>query len=127
MTTDPFDLQRFVEAQDGVIDQVMAELAAGHKRTHWIWFIFPQEAGLGTSAMSRRYAIQSVDEARAYAQHPVLGPRLRRCLQLLHGKDANVVLGDLDAMKLRSCLRLFLQAAPGDPVIEQAATEHGAR
>lgn len=125
MSDDPFDLQRFVQAQSGVIDRVMAELAAGLKRTHWIWFVFPQEAGLGTSEMSRRYAIGSLDEARAYVQHPVLGPRLRRCLELLHGKDARAVLGDLDAMKLRSCLRLFLQVAPDDPVIKAAAAEHG--
>ncbi len=127
MTRDPFDLQRFVDAQAGVIDEAMAELSAGRKQTHWIWFVFPQAAGLGTSAMSRRYAIGSLDEARAYAAHPVLGPRLRRCLELLHGKDAVAVLGDLDAMKLRSCIQLFLQAVPGDPVLQRAAEEHGVR
>ncbi len=121
---DPFDLQRFVDAQEPVFDQVLGELRAGQKQTHWIWFVFPQAAGLGTSTMSRRYAIASLEEARAYLEHPVLGPRLRQCVQLMRGRHAEAVLGSLDAMKYRSCLELFSQAAPEDAMITQAFEEH---
>ncbi len=111
-TTDPFNLQRFIEAQSPVIVRVLAELRAGLKDSHWMWFIFPQAAGLGQSEMSRRYAIGSQDEARAYLAHPVLGPRLEECIALVEGHVAkgrrlDAIFGDMDAMKYASCLDLF--------------------
>ena len=122
MTDDPFDLRRFVDAQRPVIDAVRRELADGRKRTHWMWFIFPQFAGLGTSPTSRRYAIGSIDEARAYLAHPVLGPRLVECVELVHGVDGRSALeifGSPDDMKLRSCLTLF-DLASDDAVFASA-------
>jgi uncharacterized protein (DUF1810 family) len=116
---DPHDLQRFVAAQDPVFDAVCSELAAGTKRTHWMWFVFPQLRGLGSSPTARFYGIASLDEARAYWQHPVLGPRLAQCGALLaphEGATARQILGSVDAMKLRSCLTLFEQAAPEEPL-----------
>ena len=109
---DPFDLQRFVDAQAPVYDTVLRELRAGRKTTHWIWFIFPQAAGLGRSPMSKRYAIGSAEEARAYLAHPVLGPRLRECVALVRGHEARgltleEIFGELDAMKFRSSMELF--------------------
>lgn len=110
---DPFNLQRFVDAQAPVYETVLRELRAGRKTTHWIWFIFPQAKGLGRSPMSRRYAISSLDEARAYLAHPVLGPRLKECVDLLLS-HADVpledILGELDAMKFRSSMELFREA-----------------
>lgn len=122
--TDPYRLQRFVDAQDdaGTYAQALRELRAGRKTTHWMWFVFPQIAGLGHSAMARAYAILSVDEARAYLAHPVLGPRLRECtgaLLALGGVTAESVLGGIDAMKLRSSMTLFARAAPGEPLFGQ--------
>jgi uncharacterized protein (DUF1810 family) len=115
-----FDLQRFVDAQDagGTYERALAELRAGAKRSHWMWFVFPQIAGLGFSETSRRYAIAGLAEARAYVDHPVLGPRLRECTQALldlPGADAAVVLGSVDAQKLRSSMTLFARAAPEEP------------
>ncbi|MGZ5181243.1 MAG: DUF1810 domain-containing protein [Ramlibacter sp.] len=110
-----FDLQRFVVAQDSVLDDVRAELRAGRKTSHWMWFVFPQLAGLGSSAMARRYAIASAAEARAYLAHPVLGARLRECCDLLlqlPGDDAHAVFGSPDDLKLRSCLTLFDSVEP---------------
>lgn len=110
------DLQRFLDAQAVNFDAAVAELEAGHKRTHWIWYIFPQIAGLGSSAMARRYAVESLDEARAYLAHPVLGGRLRECvaaLQDLTGTTAESVFGEIDASKLRSSLTLFIEAGAG--------------
>lgn len=110
------NLERFVAAQAPVIDQVRRELAAGRKRTHWMWFVFPQLRGLGQSDMARRYEIGSLEEARAYLAHPVLGPRLEDCTALVNavqGRSAEEILGGVDAMKLRSCLTLFLAARPG--------------
>jgi uncharacterized protein (DUF1810 family) len=109
---DPFDLQRFVEAQSPAYAQVVAELTRGRKTGHWIWFIFPQRAGLGRSAMSVRYAIGSDEEARAYLSHPVLGPRLKECTALVEkwragGRALEDILGEIDAMKYRSCMDLF--------------------
>ena len=120
--TDPFDLQRFVDAQAPRLDAVRSELSAGRKRTHWMWFVFPQIAGLGASAMSQRYAIRSLAEARAYLAHPVLGPVLHECvgLVLAAGVPIAEVFGYPDADKFRSCLTLFLLAAPGDPVFAKA-------
>lgn len=106
-------LARFIEAQAPVYDQALTELAAGQKQSHWMWFIFPQIAGLGQSAMSHTYAIQSLDEARAYLAHPVLGARLRECCQAvmnLRNKSARDIFGVIDAMKFRSCLTLFAEA-----------------
>ena len=110
MAADPFDLQRFVDAQRPVIDAVRRELADARKRTHWMWFVFPQLAGLGSSPTSRRYAIGSMDEARAYLAHPVLGPRLVECVELVNGVEgltAFEIFGSPDDMKFRSCLTLF--------------------
>jgi uncharacterized protein (DUF1810 family) len=112
-----FDLERFVDAQAGVHRAVVEELRRGRKTGHWIWFTFPQVAGLGRSAMAERYAIGSLAEARAYLAHPILGPRLRECAGLLlaiEGRTAAEILGELDAMKVRSSMTLFHRAAPGD-------------
>ena len=114
---DPFALQRFVAAQEGVYDDVVAELRAGRKRSHWMWFVFPQIAGLGSSAMAKRYAIASLAEARAYLDYPVLGDRLRTCTDLVlaaRGGDITAILGSPDDMKLRSAMTLFGRAAPGE-------------
>lgn len=113
--SDHFDLARFVDAQRGSYDQALAELSAGHKRSHWMWFIFPQIAGLGSSAMAQRYAISSLDEARAYLQHPVLGPRLQDCTAAVNavmGRTAHQVFGSPDDMKFRSSMTLFAAADP---------------
>jgi len=124
--SDPFQLQRFVKAQEGVFDTALSELRDGAKRSHWMWFIFPQIAGLGHSPMSRHYAIRSLDEAKAYLEHPLLGPRLRQSVQALLAwagkRDATAILGPADAMKLRSSLTLFAAAAPGDPLFDRALT-----
>ena len=109
-SSDPHDLARFVAAQDAVIDAVRRELCDGRKRTHWMWFVFPQVAGLGSSPTARRYAIGSLAEARAYLAHPLLGPRLRECCALVmrhRGADASNIVGSLDALKLRSSMTLF--------------------
>ena len=106
-------LERFIEAQAPVYDQALAELRAGQKQSHWMWFIFPQIAGLGQSPTSRAFAIQTLDEARAYLAHPVLGARLRESCQAvmnLRGKSAEEIFGAIDTMKLRSCLTLFTEA-----------------
>jgi uncharacterized protein (DUF1810 family) len=116
---DQFDLQRFVEAQHGVYGSVRAELSAGRKRSHWMWFIFPQVAGLGFSAMAERYAISGLAEARAYLAHPLLGARLRECCALvlaLQDANAHAIFGSPDDMKFRSSLTLFAQAAPDEPL-----------
>ena len=115
---DPFDLDHFVEAQEPVFDDVLAELRDGRKTSHWMWFVFPQIAGLGQSPMSRRYAIRSIEEARAYLAHPVLGSRLRKCVEILLGlpeTSAHAIFGSPDDLKLRSSLTLFAQAAPDEP------------
>src|SRR5580692_6153851 len=107
---DAFDLERFVTAQAPVIDRVRAELRAGSKRSHWMWFVFPQIAGLGSSAMAQRYAIASLDEAGAYLAHPVLGPRLRDCTALaldVAGRTAHQIFGNPDDLKFHSSLTLF--------------------
>ena len=112
-----FDLERFVAAQEHVYDGVVAELRAGRKTGHWMWFVFPQVAGLGQSEMSRFYAIGSLDEARAYLAHPVLGPRLRECASLVlatQDRSAEAIFGGIDAVKLRSSMTLFLRAAPDE-------------
>ena len=117
--SDPFDLERFVAAQSGDYGQALSELRRGRKVGHWIWYILPQMRGLGMSSMSSRYGIGSLDEARAYLAHPVLGPRLRECVEAVavhKGLSATAIFGSLDAMKFRSCLTLFAEA-DGQPSI----------
>ncbi|TDQ83128.1 uncharacterized protein (DUF1810 family) [Dongia mobilis] len=114
MSADPFDLERFVAAQDPLHETVLAELRAGRKESHWMWFVFPQIAGLGLSSMSRRYAIASRAEAAAYLAHPVLGPRLRQCTALVNahgGADIHAILGSPDDMKFHAAMTLFEDAA----------------
>lgn len=118
---DPHHLQRFVRAQDadGTYADALAELRAGRKRSHWMWFVFPQIAGLGSSPMARQYAISGAEEARAYIAHPVLGPRLVECAQALlelDGTHPEAVLGSIDALKLRSSMTLFAEVVPDQPV-----------
>jgi uncharacterized protein (DUF1810 family) len=116
---DPYDLARFVTAQEPVLDRVRAELRRGRKASHWMWFVFPQVAGLGSSPTARHYAISGLDEARAYLAHPVLGPRLRECAELaaaVEGGSAAEVFGYPDDLKLRSSMTLFARAAPDTPV-----------
>jgi uncharacterized protein (DUF1810 family) len=113
------DLQRFLVAQAGVYDGVLAELRSGRKTGHWIWFVFPQLAGLGRSSTSQHYAIASLDEARAYLDHPVLGARLRESAAVVLAADAPsaaAIFGELDAMKVRSSMTLFHRARPDEPV-----------
>ena len=124
---DPHDLQRFVDAQAPIYDTVRAELRQGRKRSHWMWFIFPQIAGLGRSATSMRYAISSLAEAEAYLNHPVLGPRLRECtrlVMLVEGRSAHEILGSPDDMKFHSCLTLFAKAASEDSLFRDALEKY---
>ena len=119
---DPHDLQRFVDAQAHTYDQALAELRAGQKRTHWMWFVFPQIAGLGQSGMAQRFAIRSLAEAKAYLSHPLLGRRLvesAKALTALDTEDPAEVFGSVDAMKLHSSMTLFAQAAPEEPVFRE--------
>jgi uncharacterized protein (DUF1810 family) len=121
---DPYDLERFVAAQDagGTYDRVVAELQRGRKASHWMWFVFPQIAGLGRSATSREFAISGLDEAKAYLQHAVLGPRLLACSELVlgtQGRSAEDIFGGIDAQKLHSSMTLFLRAAPDEPRFAQ--------
>ena len=124
---DPFDLQRFVAAQQPVYEQVKAELAAGLKTSHWMWFVFPQLKGLGRSGTARHYGIASLAEAQAFARHPLLGARLRECgalLAALHGRSALQIFGAIDAIKLRSCLTLFERAVPDEPLFGQLLQQY---
>ena len=123
---DPFDLQRFVDAQDGVYRRVVAELSAGRKQSHWMWFIFPQIAGLGFSAMAQRYAMSSTEEAAAYLAHGILGPRLVECTGLVLGvKDKTIcaILGSPDDLKFRSSMTLF-SAVSDDPIFDAAIANY---
>jgi len=119
MAGDPFNLARFVDAQSGgVYERALGELSAGHKTSHWMWFIFPQHRDLGRSSTAKFYGLSGVEEAAAYADHSLLGPRLRKCCHailphLLGGPAANV-LGPIDALKLRSSMEIFAAAVPGD-------------
>ena len=121
---DPFDLQRFVTAQALVMDAVLSELAAGRKTSHWMWFVFPQLRGLGSSTMAHLYGIASAQEAAAYLEHPILGPRLTRCTELLlshPGRSAHDILGSPDDLKFWSCVTLFHAAGQGrEPVFALA-------
>lgn len=126
MLDDPFDLERFVQAQADSYATALHELERGRKRTHWIWFILPQLRGLGTSAMSHTYGISGLEEARAYLDHPVLGPRLIRVVEaLLQHSDASAeeILGTIDARKFHSCLTLFAAAAPDQPALSAALAQ----
>jgi uncharacterized protein (DUF1810 family) len=128
-TEDPYHLQRFVAAQDagGTYARAVAELRAGRKASHWMWFIFPQIAGLGYSPTATMYAITSLDEARAYLAHPVLGARLIECVTILAGlpgRSAEQVFGEVDALKLRSSITLFMHAAPNEPVFGQVLNQY---
>lgn len=120
---DPFDLQRFVDAQNSVYERVCSELRGGCKTSHWMWFVFPQLRGLGQSAMSTRYAISSQAEAEAYLEHPVLGPRLRECVEhvnAVEGRTASDIFGYPDDVKFQSCLSLFAGATPDNNVFTKA-------
>jgi len=124
---DPFDLQRFVDAQDLVYRSVTAELRAGVKQSHWMWFVFPQVAGLGRSATAEMYAIGSLDEAKAYLAHPLLGGRLKECTQLMlavTGKSARQILGNPDDLKFFSSMTLFAHAAPDEPLFRNALAKY---
>ena len=117
------ELQRFVDAQSAVIDTAMAELRVGAKRTHWMWFVFPQLVQLGRSSTAKFYGLASQAEARAYLAHPVLGPRLRTCTEAVlghHGKTAHEIFGAPDDLKFRSCMTLFSLAAPAEPLFRRA-------
>jgi uncharacterized protein (DUF1810 family) len=121
---DPFNLQRFVDAQDvgGIYARALAEVRRGRKTSHWMWFVFPQMAGLGSSEMSRRYAIASLEEARAYLDHPVLGRRLVECARSVvasRAASAEEIFGGIDAQKLQSSMTLFKRADPDQAVFQQ--------
>jgi uncharacterized protein (DUF1810 family) len=121
--SDQFNLQRFVDAQESVYAEALEELKAGCKHTHWMWFIFPQLAGLGSSPMARQYAVSGMPEARAYFSHPILGRRLIECVQamLQHSQlPPRQVLGEIDAVKWRSCLTLFEAVDPGGRLFDAA-------
>jgi uncharacterized protein (DUF1810 family) len=123
MDPDPFDLDRFLQAQARQYASALDELRQGSKRSHWIWFVFPQLQALGRSGTAQFYGLRGLDEAAAYWQHPTLGARLRDCTQALldvPGRPADEILGELDAMKLRSCLTLFLAVAPQDALLGAA-------
>jgi uncharacterized protein (DUF1810 family) len=125
--SDRFDLGRFVQAQEPGYERVIAELTDGRKRSHWMWYIFPQIAGLGSSATSERYAIGGSDEARAYLAHPVLGARLRECAQKVlnvHGRGASEIFGYPDDLKLRSCMTLFAAVSPSGSVFERVLAKY---
>jgi uncharacterized protein (DUF1810 family) len=127
MSADPFHLERFVEAQDGVYERVCEELRSGEKRSHWIWFIFPQIRGLGRSPMAERFAIGSLEEARAYLAHSVLGARLRECTELVNaveGKSASEIFGFPDDLKFHSSMTLFARAAGGEGVFVAALKKY---
>lgn len=125
--TDPFNLQRFVEAQEPIYQQVTSELRAGEKMSHWMWFIFPQIQGLGWSETSIEFAISGLEEARAYLAHPVLGARLKECTQLVlrvENRSAARIFMSPDDMKFRSCMTLFAQVSPEDDIFSMALKKY---
>ncbi len=125
--SDPYNLQRFVEAQDPVLDRVHGELRDGRKRGHWMWFVFPQIAGLGHSELSRQFAISSRTEAEAYLKHPILGPRLRECtglVNLAEGRSIEQIFGHPDDLKFRSSMTLFAHATSDDQVFSDALQKY---
>lgn len=120
---DPFDLQRFVDAQSDVYPRVVEELSRGRKTSHWMWFVFPQLEGLGSSALARKFAIRSLDEARAYLAHPILGPRLRECVGLVNrieGRGIEEIFGYPDDRKFHSSMTLFARAAQDEALFRKA-------
>jgi uncharacterized protein (DUF1810 family) len=124
---DPYDLDRFVRAQASVYETALAEIRGGRKRTHWMWFVFPQLTGLGSSDFSKRYAVRSLAEAEAYLAHPVLGPRLTECFDAVlgtEGSSALEIFGSPDDTKLRSCATLFARVAPAGSVFDQAIAKY---
>ncbi len=124
---DPYALHRFVDAQDSVYDQVCSELRQGHKRSHWIWFIFPQIEGLGLSPTSRAFAISSLEEAAAYCRHPILGPRLLQCTELVNeisGRQIQQILAPPDDLKFGSSMTLFAYATTDNQVFEAALQKY---
>ncbi|MEF3367436.1 DUF1810 domain-containing protein [Methylocystis sp. 9N] len=124
---DPYDLARFVAAQDPIYAQARAELASGRKQSHWMWFVFPQIEGLGGSAMAQAYAIRSREEALAYFAHPILGPRLKECVRLVNGvegRSAREIFGHPDDLKFRSSMTLFAAIAPQEPLFAQALEKY---
>lgn len=126
-SADPYHLTRFVQAQEQNYEQALAEIRSGRKRSHWMWYIFPQYEGLGSSALSRRYAIESAAEAEAYLRHPVLGPRLLECAEAaagVEGRSAFDVFGSPDDMKLRSCATLFACVSPPGSVFERLLDQY---
>ncbi|MCF8199299.1 MAG: DUF1810 domain-containing protein [Sulfuritalea sp.] len=126
-STDPFDLQRFLSAQEGSIDDALRELRAGRKTSHWMWFVFPQFDGLGSSGMARRYAIKSLAEANAYLQHPLLGARLLECTQAVNGvagRSVHQIFGSPDDMKFRSSMTLFERVPGADPAFSAALEKY---
>lgn len=129
MDDDPFKLGRFVDAQQGAFKQALAELAAGAKRTHWMWFIFPQLAGLGSSPAAQFYGIASVEEARSYLAHPLLGLRLKECVEAIlpwaGRRTAVQILGTVDALKLRSSMTLFGEIEPAGPFVAALRAFYG--
>ncbi|HLN27341.1 MAG TPA: DUF1810 domain-containing protein [Gemmataceae bacterium] len=119
---DPYDLSRFVKAQESNYEQAIAEIRSGRKYSHWMWYVFPQFEGLGFSSTSRRYAIKSLAEAKAYLNHPVLGPRLLECVEValgIEGRSAHDIFGSPDDMKLRSCATLFAHVSPAGSVFHR--------
>jgi uncharacterized protein (DUF1810 family) len=126
-TNDRYDLERFVKAQAGVYEQACAELRAGRKRSHWIWFIFPQIQGLGSSPMAVQFAIGSLDEARAYLEHPLLGPRLLEATSIVtgvHGRTASEIFGYPDDLKFHSSITLFAKASDGERIFYDALRKY---
>jgi uncharacterized protein (DUF1810 family) len=124
---DPHSLNRFVEAQQGVYEGALAEVTSGKKRSHWMWFIFPQFLGLGFSSTSKHYAIKTIDEAKAYLAHPVLGPRLLECTKVVvefEGRTATQIFGSPDDMKLRSCATLFACVSPPGSVFHRVIEKY---
>ena len=122
MSNDPYWLVRFVEAQEGVYQQALSELRDGRKQSHWMWYVFPQFAGLGTSAASVYYSIRSIEEAAEYLRHPVLGPRLQECagvLLAINGRTASEIFGSPDDIKLNSCATLFAHVSPAGSSFER--------
>ena len=120
--SDPYDLNRFVRAQEQSYQQALSELERGRKQSHWMWYVFPQFEGLGSSPTSKLYSIKSEAEARAYLEHPVLGPRLAECAEAMlavDGKSARAILGSPDDMKLKSCATLFAHVSPPGSVFER--------
>ena len=124
---DPYDLSRFLSAQSPVIERVREELRAGRKRSHWMWFVFPQIAGLGHSATAQHFAIASLDEARAYLAHDILGPRLKECAALVvavEGRNIGEIFATPDDLKFHSSMTLFARAAPNEPAFREALKKY---